>query len=90
MLKKAFLSLVIAASALFAAQQAVADVWVRGHYRSNGTYVQSHYRSDPDRSFRNNWSTYPNINPYTGKMGTRRTPSHSSSHSSPSWWSWKW
>jgi hypothetical protein len=48
------------------------SVYIRGHYRSNGTYVHPHYRSSPDRNFRNNWSTYPNINPYTGKRGTRR------------------
>ena len=48
-----------------------ADQHVRGHYRSNGTYVQPHYRSDRDGSFNNNWSTRPNINPYTGREGTR-------------------
>ena len=54
-----------------------AAVRVRGYYRSNGTYVQPHYRSYPDGNFYNNWSTYPNINPYTGAIGTRRTPSYS-------------
>ena len=49
-----------------------ADVRVRGYYRSNGTYVQPHYRSNPDGNPYNNWSTYPNVNPYTGKRGTRR------------------
>ncbi len=49
-----------------------ADVRVRGYYRSNGTYVQPHYRSNPDGDRSNNWSTYPNVNPYTGKRGTRR------------------
>jgi len=53
-----------------------AAVRVRGTFRSNGTYVQPHYRSNPDRSFYNNWSTYPNINPYTGAIGTRYTPSY--------------
>ena len=51
---------------------AFADVSVRGYYRSNGTYVQPHYRSNPDGNVYNNWSTYPNINPYTGRTGTRR------------------
>ena len=57
---------------MFAGTGFAGGVYVRGHYRSNGTYVQPHYRSAPDRSFRNNWSTYPNVNPYTGKIGTRR------------------
>jgi hypothetical protein len=54
------------------------DIWVRGHVRSNGSYVTPHYRSRPDGIFSNNYSTYPNINPYTGKTGTRRSPSYSS------------
>ena len=51
---------------------AFADVYVRGYHRSNGTYVQPHYKSNPDGNSYNNWSTYPNVNPYTGKTGTRR------------------
>ena len=49
-----------------------ADVRVRGYYRDNGTYVQPHYRSNPDGNRYNNWSTYPNVNPHTGKIGTKR------------------
>lgn len=56
-----------------------AAVRVRGYQRSNGTYVQPHYRSNPDGNFHNNWSTYPNVNPYTGTTGTRLTPSYSGS-----------
>lgn len=46
------------------------DVAVRGHLRSNGTYVAPHYRSAPDGTKSNNWSTLGNVNPYTGKSGT--------------------
>jgi len=49
---------------------APADTYVKGYYRSNGTYVQPHYRSSQDRSYNNNWSVSPNVNPYTGKSGT--------------------
>jgi hypothetical protein len=48
------------------------DVDVRGHYRSDGTYVQPHKRSAPDSSYNNNWSTSPNVNPYTGQQGTHQ------------------
>ena len=68
---------------------ALADTYVRGYFRSNGTYVQPHYRSNPDGNFYNNWSTYPNVNPYTGKVGTRRTPSYqnlyNNSFTTPGW-----
>src|SRR3989442_7149583 len=50
------------------------SVYVHGYYRSNGTYVMPHYRSAPDGNFWNNWSTVGNVNPYTGKPGTKTTP----------------
>ena len=49
---------------------AVADVYVQGYQRSDGTYVQPHHRSDPDGDVSNNWSTKGNQNPYTGQAGT--------------------
>jgi hypothetical protein len=51
---------------------AAADQYVRGHYRKDGTYVEPHYRSSPDKSHNNNWSVSPNVNPYTGKQGTQK------------------
>jgi len=57
-------------------------VYVRGHVRSNGSYVMPHYRSSPDRSFWNNWSTRGNVNPYTGQLGTRSYPSYGRSYPS--------
>lgn len=62
---------------LMMASTVLGDVYVRGYYRDDGTYVAPHYRSDPDGVFSNNWSTYPNVNPYTGKIGTERTPPNS-------------
>jgi len=57
-----------------------ADVYVRGYYRDNGTYVQPHYRSNPDGNPSNNWSTYPNVNPHTGQIGTRHLDNINGSH----------
>jgi hypothetical protein len=48
------------------------DVRVRGYSRQDVSYVQPHMRSAPDSSYNNNWSTYPNINPYTGQQGTHQ------------------
>lgn len=50
------------------------DVRVRGYYRKDGTYVRPHYRSRQNGNFWDNYSTSPNINRYTGKRGTKRTP----------------
>lgn len=49
---------------------ASAQVGVRGHFRSDGTYVQPHVRSAPNNSRTDNWSSQGNYNPYTGRQGT--------------------
>ncbi len=59
-----------------ASTPALADTFVRGHTRSDGTYVQPHYRSNNDGNFNNNWSTQGNTNPYTGEHGTRTQPNN--------------
>jgi hypothetical protein len=53
------------------ATMSFADVHVDGYYRKDGTYVQPHYRSNPDNTPNNNWSTQGNVNPYTGQEGTK-------------------
>lgn len=63
----------------------LADQYVQGYTRSDGTYVQPHYRSSKDSSFNNNWSTKGNVNPYTGERGYK-TPRYSApSYSTPSY-----
>ena len=54
------------------ASSAFADTYVEGYYRSDGSYVAPHYRSDPNHTKRDNWSTEGNYNPYTGERGTKR------------------
>lgn len=66
-------------SLLVVATPAEATSRVRGYYKpSTGTYVQPYYRSSPNRSTFDNWSTRGNYNPYTGKSGTQ-SPFKSSS-----------
>jgi hypothetical protein len=45
---------------------------VRSYVKKNGTYVQPAHRTSPDRTQRNNYSTKGNVNPYTGKRGTKK------------------
>lgn len=61
-----------------------AQVHVNGYTRRDGTYVQPHYRTAPDNSINNNYSTYPNTNPYTGQQGHVQ-PDYGSSYQSPSY-----
>jgi len=51
--------------------QCLADEYVNGYSRSNGTYVQGHYKTDSDNTVNNNYSTQGNTNPYTGTQGTK-------------------
>ncbi len=45
---------------------------VRGYVKKNGAYVQQHHRTSPDHTQRNNYSAKGNVNPYTGKPGTKK------------------
>lgn len=60
----------------------VGDHYVSGYYRSDGTYVAAHRKTNRDDSFWNNWSSEGNTNPYTGRTGSKtpgsRYPSYSS------------
>jgi len=47
------------------------DVPVRGHVTRNGKYVTPSHRTSPDHTQRNNYSSKGNVNPYTGKRGTK-------------------
>lgn len=45
---------------------ASADVSVRGYYKSNGTYVQPHQRTNPDSNPYNNYNSPGQYNPNKG------------------------
>jgi hypothetical protein len=47
------------------------DVSVKGYFRKDGTYVAPHMRSAPNATASDNWSSKGNVNPYTGKPGTK-------------------
>ena len=43
--------------------------YVNPYIRSDGTYVQGHYKTAPNNNAYDNWSTKGNSNPYTGQQG---------------------
>jgi hypothetical protein len=45
---------------------------VRSYTKRDGTYVQSHRQTNPNKTQRDNWSAKGNTNPYTEKQGTKR------------------
>lgn len=56
-------------------------VSVDGHIRRDGTYVPPHQRTAPNSTINDNWSTKPNVNPNTGRAGTREPSWGGSSNS---------
>lgn len=54
----------------FTQKKSSSDIQVKGYTRSNGTYVAPHYRTVPNSTNIDNFSTLGNTNPYTGKVGT--------------------
>lgn len=43
--------------------------YVKSYTRSDGTFVQGHYKTNPNGTNRDNYSTRGNTNPYTGQAG---------------------
>jgi hypothetical protein len=46
-------------------------VHVKSYKKKNGTVVQAHDRTAPNRTQKDNWSTKGNVNLETGKVGTK-------------------
>ncbi|WP_263833728.1 hypothetical protein [Sulfurospirillum oryzae] len=47
------------------------DVSVKGYTKKDGTHVSAYKRTSPNSSKSDNYSTKGNVNPYTGKKGTK-------------------
>ena len=63
---------------LFAAANSFAQTstYVSGYTSSNGTNVQGYYRTTPNTTRNDNYSTVGNTNPYTGTAGTKPANSY--------------
>ena len=73
-MKKAFFFIAF----LFAAANSFAQTstYVSGYTSSNGTNVQGYYRTTPNTTRNDNYSTVGNVNPYTGTSGTKPADSY--------------
>lgn len=63
--------LFVGLSLAWASQADARGVRVSGYVKKDGTYVAPHYRSAPNRSALDNYSTRGNYNPYTGQAGKK-------------------
>ena len=67
--KKLLLLLFFFISDLIYSQVNPNEVYVSGYTRSNGTVVEPHYRTAPNSTNIDNFTTRPNINPHTLEPG---------------------
>lgn len=67
MMKIAFIPILLT----FLIQTSYAATSVHGYTKKSGTHVQPHTRTSPNHTQRDNWSSKGNVNPYTGKAGTK-------------------
>jgi hypothetical protein len=66
-MKKLILSFIFSILAFAAFSQ----TFVNPYTKKNGTTVQGYYRTAPNTTNIDNYSTQGNFNPYTGQIGTR-------------------
>jgi hypothetical protein len=72
MKRLAIMIVIVSTAAIWLYRDAdAADSPVRGHVTKRGVYVPPHHRTTPDKSKSNNYSSKGNVNPYTGKKGTK-------------------
>jgi hypothetical protein len=45
---------------------------VRGHTTKKGTYIAPHRQTNSNHTQHDNWSSKPNVNPNTGKSGSKK------------------
>jgi hypothetical protein len=55
--------------------KSASDVHVHGYTKKNGTVVQPYTRTHENGTQKDNFSSKGNVNPYTGKVGTKE-PTH--------------
>lgn len=65
------LVIVIGALAFCALPVQARSTHVHGYVKKSGTYVMPSHRTTPNRTRLDNYSTKGNINPYTGKKGSK-------------------
>jgi hypothetical protein len=63
------LAVLFAVAAFALSAPVLADTYVNGYFRSDGTYVAPHYRTAPNDTRLDNFTTKGNVNPYTGQPG---------------------
>jgi len=65
------IALFLAAFAISISASAAGSHSVKGHVTKKGVYVAPSRATSPDKTRSNNYSNKGNVNPYSGKKGTK-------------------
>lgn len=69
-MKKLILCLAIISSLVFSASVEAKTIRVKSYYKpTTGKFINSYYKTSPNKTRLDNYSTKYNYNPYTGKKG---------------------
>lgn len=69
-MNKLIIAFVLLVSLLFFNQVDARTIKVKSYFKpSTGTYVNSYYKTSPNKTKLDNYSTKNNYNPYSGKKG---------------------
>jgi|TARA_B100000315_G_scaffold238450_1_gene256256 hypothetical protein len=88
MLNKIKTTVILAAGLFIFANEADAQTYVNGYYKSNGTYVSGYLRTSPDSSPYNNYSYPGNYNPNTSRITTGSQSSYLNNYYRSSYLDW--
>ena len=70
MKKQLLVSVIMALFAINAIAQE--STYVEGHFKKDGTWVEGYYKTKPNKTKKDNYSTDGNYNPYSGKEGKKK------------------
>lgn len=71
-MKNFFIGIAIVSLLLVVAPVGAKTVKVKGYFKpSTGSYVMPSYKTSPNKTKLDNYSSKGNYNPYTGKTGTK-------------------
>lgn len=71
-MKRASLGMMVILALCASTQVLAASHATKGYVKKNGTYVAPSHATNPNKTKLDNYSTKGNVNPYTGKVGTKK------------------
>ena len=82
-MKKYLILMTALTAALTFSMNTYAAKSVRGYTKKDGTYISPSHRTSPNKTQKDNYSSKPNHNPYTGKKGSKNAAKQAQQSAKP-------